>query len=112
SCFVDRPWNLSNGISLSRRQRLGPYPDVLEGSHLHKLSQRLVTTPGEVARQIMQQVYTKATFRPRPRHFAPERPKTLTVESAKPEGLMAEEFHQRPFHAAVGPKSFHLGFAS
>jgi hypothetical protein len=34
----------------------------LEGSHLHKLSQRLVTTPGELARQIMQQVYTKANL--------------------------------------------------
>ena len=66
------PENLSNGICLSRRQRLGPYPHVLEGSHLHKLSQRLVTTPGEVARQIMQQVYTKATFQPRLDHSVPE----------------------------------------
>jgi hypothetical protein len=42
-----------------------------------------VTTPGEVARQIMQQIYTKATFHPRLDHFAPKRPKTLTVESTK-----------------------------
>jgi len=43
-----------------------------------------VTTPGEVARQIMQQVYTKATFHPRHYHSAPERPKILTVESTEP----------------------------
>ena len=43
---------------------LGPSPHLLEGSHLHKLSQRLVTTPGEVARQIMQHIYKKATFPP------------------------------------------------
>jgi hypothetical protein len=48
-----------------------------------------VTTPGEVARQIMQQVYTKAAFHPRLDHSAPERPQTLTVESTKP-------FQRRP----------------
>jgi hypothetical protein len=56
---------------------------------IHKLSQRLVTTPGEVTRQIMQQFYTKATFHPRLGHSAPERPKTLRVEPQIP-------FRRRP----------------
>ena len=43
-----------------------------------------MTTPGEVARQIMQHGYTKAIFHPRLDDAAPDRPKTLTVESTKP----------------------------
>ena len=55
----DTGTNLSNGICLSRRQSLGPYSHVLEGSHLHELSQRLVTTPGQVRSDRICTIFTQ-----------------------------------------------------
>src|SRR5262249_52986424 len=60
---VDRPWNLSNGICLSRRHGLGPFPQVWD-RHLHKLSKRLATKPARsLARLCSKSTQTQLSIR-------------------------------------------------